>query len=248
MEDLFPILGPVVAAVVGIVVYGILESKKQKKIQTETEQASETVQSPAPALSPDSALDDKSDIQMFAWPYCNPSADTALDDDSYIQEMQHQSGKVGLVVWQQYDILLAAQHYGWETMVDWAAYMETADFDSIESLTIVQHISEDAESTEQWTPFETELAHVYNQNKVGLKNFERLNEEQARLSIYGHSRTLNSPVKIVWFNQTRALRVFTQINDETLITRYVETAIRRSFGTPDAMKLAKPIELTDKTQ
>ena len=248
MEDLFPILGPAVAAVVGIVVYGILESKKQKKTQTEAEQASESVQSPAPALSPDSALDDKSDIQMFAWPSYGQSADSVLEDDSYIQEMQHLSGKVGLVVWQQYDILLAARHYDWETMVDWAAYMESADFDSIESLTIVQLLSDNAESTEQWTPFETELAHVYNQNRVGLKNFERLKEEQARLSIYGHSRTLNSPVKIVWFNQTRALRVFTQINDETLITRYVETAIRRLFGTPGAMKLAKPIELADKTQ
>ena len=61
------------------------------------------------------------------------------------------------------------------------------------------------------------------------------------LSIAGHSRTLNDSVKIVWFNQTRVLRVFTLFNDETLITKYVETLIRRTFGTPDAMKLAKPI-------
>ena len=164
--------------------------------------------------------------------------ETMLDDISYIQEIKHQHGNAGNVMWQQYDILLAAQHYDWETIVDWAAYMESADINMIESV-VVADLAE---------AIGTELVHVYNQDKVGLKNFERLKEEQARLSIYGHSSTLNSPVKIVWFNQTRALRVFTQINDETLVTRYVETAIRRSFGTPDAMKLAKPIELTDKTQ
>ena len=158
-------------------------------------------------------------------------ADTMLDDVSYIQEMEHLHGNVGIVVWQQYDILLAAQHYGWETMVDWAAYMESADIDKIDSIVVGDLNQNDG----------IELAHVYNQNKVGLKNFEKLKEEHARLSIAGHSRTLNDSVKIVWFNQTRVLRVFALINDETLITKYVETLIRRTFGTKDAMRLAKPI-------
>lgn len=161
------------------------------------------------------------------------AAESVLDDTSYIQEMQHLSGKVGYVLWQQYDILLAARPYGWETMVDWADYMETADFDSIDSMVIGAPGEQDIE-----------LAHVYNQNKVGLKNFDRLAKEQGSLSIAGHSRTLNDSVKIVWFNQTRVLRVFSLINDETLITKYVETLIRRTFGTSDAMKLAKPVPLS----
>ena len=45
-----------------------------------------------------------------------------------------------------------------------------------------------------------ELAHVYNLNKVGLKNFERLVEEHGILSIAGYSQTLNDSVKIVWYN------------------------------------------------
>jgi hypothetical protein len=154
-----------------------------------------------------------------------------LDDISYIQEIKHQHGNVGNVVWQQYDILLAAQHYDWWTMVDWAAYMESADINMIESV-VVADLAE---------AIGTELAHVYNQNKVGLKNFEKLKKEKARLSIYGHSHTLNSSVQIVWFNQTRVLRVITHIDDEIYITKYVETLIRRTFGTKDAMKLAKPI-------
>ena len=158
-------------------------------------------------------------------------AETMLDDISYIQEIKHLHGNAGNVVWQQYDILLAAQHYDWETIVDWAAYMESADINMIESV-IVADLAE---------AIGTELAHVYNQNKVGLKNFEKLKKEKARLSIYGHSHTLNSSVQIVWFNQTRVLRVITHIDDEIYITKYVETLIRRTFGTKDAMKLAKPI-------
>ena len=153
-----------------------------------------------------------------------------LDDVSYIKEIQHLSGKVGFVTWQQYDILLAARPYYWEAMVDWAAYMETADIENIESLTVNAPDEE-----------ETELAQEYNQNKVGLQNFDKLDKEMGSLSIAGHSRTLNDDVKIVWYNQTNVLRVFTHINDETLVTKYVETFIRRTFGTPDAMKLAKPV-------
>ena len=158
-------------------------------------------------------------------------AETMLDDISYIQEIKHLYVNAGNVMWQQYDILLAAQHYDWETIVDWAAYMESADINMIESI-VVEDLAEARG---------TELAHVYNQNKVGLKNFEKLKEEKARLSIYGHSHTLNSSVQIVWFNQTRVLRVITHIDDEIYITKYVETLIRRTFGTKDAMKLAKPI-------
>jgi len=154
-----------------------------------------------------------------------------LDDVSYIQEIKHLYGDAGIAFWKQYDVLLAAQHYGWETMVDWAAYMESADIDKIDSI-IVADLADDSG---------IELAHVYNQNKVGLKNFERLTEEHGVLSIAGHSRTLNDSVKIVWYNQSRVLRLFTHINDEVLITKYVETLIRRTFGTKDAMKLAKPV-------
>ena len=157
--------------------------------------------------------------------------ETMLDDVSYIQEMQHLSGKVGLLLWQQYDILLAAQKYCWETMVDYIAYLETADFDKIDSLAVADLAGEPS----------VELIHVYNQTKGGLKNFEQLKEEKGTLSIAGHSRALNDSVKIVWFNQTNVLRVFTLINNETLVTKYVETVIRRTFGTPDAMKLAKPV-------
>jgi preprotein translocase subunit YajC len=160
------------------------------------------------------------------------AAESVIDDVSYIQEIKHLSGKVGFVTWQQYDILLAAQKYGWETMVDLAAYLETADIDHIDSLAVADMPDEQA----------TELVHLYKQSKGGLKTFDKLAEEKGMLSIAGHSRALKKSVKLVWFNQTRVLRLFTLVNDETLIRRYVETVIRRTFGTKDAMKLAKAAE------
>ena len=195
MELFYKVLAVIIGPVVGIIVYVIIEGKRNAK--TKAEAANET--------------------------------DTMLDDTSYIQEIKHLYGNVGIAFWQQYDILLASQHYGWETMVDWAAYMESADIDKIDSI-IVADMTDDSG---------IELAHVYNLNKVGLKNFERLVEEHGILSIAGHSHTLNDSVKIVWYNQTRVLRLFTHINDETLVTKYVETIIRRTFGTKYAMKLAK---------
>ena len=158
-------------------------------------------------------------------------AEPMIDDISYIQEIKHLSGKVGFVLWQQYDVLLASQKYGWETMVDYVAYMETADIKDIDSISVADMSDEQS----------TELVHVYNQSKVGLKKFDKLAEERGMLSIAGYSRTLKDSVKMVWFNQTRVLRLFTHIDDETLITKYVETVIRRTFGTDDAMKLAKPV-------
>ena len=201
MDTFNQVLAVIIGPVVGILVYILIERKRNAK--TKAEDANE--------------------------------ADAMLDDVSYIQQMKHLYGNVGNAFWKQYDILLATQHYGWETMVDWAAYMESADFDKIDSIAVANPTDDEG----------IELAHVYNQNKVGLKNIEWLKEEYGILSMAGHSRTLNDSVKIVWYNQTNTLRLFTHINDEVLVTKYVETLIRRTFGTKDAMKLAKPVAQGD---
>ena len=154
------------------------------------------------------------------------NAEEILDDVSFIQDIRHNRGP-----WQQYDVLLAARGYGWNMMVDWAAYMESADLDGISTITTAEMIN---------MP-ETELIDEYRKTQKGIKNFEALKEERGVLAIGGISRVLKAPMKIVWFNQTRVLRFFTPIDDEELLTKYVETVIRRSFGTKDAMKKAKPV-------
>ncbi len=148
-----------------------------------------------------------------------------LDDVSYIEDMKHTMNGV----WQQYDVLLASRGYGWDYMVDTAAYMESADLDSISTIT----------TSEMADMPETELIGAYRKTQGSIKHFDRLSVEQGQLALGGISRVLKAPVKIVWFNQTRVLRFFTPIDDDILMTKYVETVIRRTFGTGDAMKLAK---------
>ena len=146
-----------------------------------------------------------------------------IDDISFIREIKHTKGK-----WQQYDVLLEARGYGWDAMVDWATYMEHADLDNISTIT----------TSAMANMPETELIDYYRKSQGSIKEFDKLSAEQGVLAIGGISRVLKAPVKIVWFNQTRVLRLFTPIDDEELLTRYIETVIRRTFGTEDAMKRA----------
>lgn len=131
-----------------------------------------------------------------------------------------------------YDILLESHGYGWDDMISWAAYMTEADLEGISTVTTAA-ISGAPESE-----------HIDEYSAAGndIKKIKSLEHEMGVLSIGGISRTLNMPVKIVWYNQTRALRIFTPLNDDDRMNRYVETMIRRTFGTEDAMKKARPVE------
>lgn len=146
-----------------------------------------------------------------------------LDDLSYIRQMRHSTAGP----WHQYDILLDAGGYGWQTMLSWADEICASDV-HIETVT-----AGDMGASEQ------ELIGQVRQHG-SLQATPELAEERGMLGVGGSSRTLPSPVKLVWFNQTRVLRIFSLLDDEELMRRYAETVIRRSFGTPDAMKLAKP--------
>ena len=149
-----------------------------------------------------------------------------LDDVTYIADSHHTAAGA----WQQYDYLLASRGYGWDYMVSQAAYMAEADLDHIGTVTV----------SEMANMPETELISEYQANGNRIAAMPALKTERGVLSIGGMSRTLQfSPVKIVWFNQTKMLRIFTIPDDEGLLLRYAETMIRRTFNTPDAMKLAK---------
>ncbi len=155
-----------------------------------------------------------------------PSAEEYIDDITYIKEMVHFSGEV----WQQYDVLLAARGYGWDMMINWADYVAEADLNNISQVKAGSMGAQQADITES-----------YNKNDCKCYETPELKTEMGILSVAGISQTLKVPMKIVWFNQTRILRFFTLIDDELLIKKYVETVIRRTFGTKDAMKLGKPI-------
>lgn len=151
-----------------------------------------------------------------------------IDDISYIHSTHHSSNHL----WQVYDILLESHGYGWDDMISWAAYMAEADLEGISTVTTAA-ISGAPESE-----------HIDEYSAAGndIKKMKSLEQKLGVLSIGGISRTLNMPVKIVWYNQTRALRFFTPEDDDDRMNRYIETMIRRTFGTDDAMKKARPVE------
>lgn len=161
---------------------------------------------------------------------CSPEnsieADEYLDDITFIQNMKH----IFFEPWHQYDVLLAARGYGWETMLSWADYMADADLENISQVTTGSMGTKDKDITE-----------AYNKNDGRCTEIPELKTEMGCLSIAGISKTLKAPMKIVWFNQTQVLRFFTLIDDEALIKKYIETVIRRTFGEDSAMKLGKPL-------
>ena len=81
----------------------------------------------------------------------------------------------------------------------------------------------------------------YSSNGSKCKSTPELYTEMGVLSVAGMSKALKAPMKIVWINQTQVLRFFTLSDDELMLKKYIETMVRRTFGTEDAMKLGKPI-------
>ena len=115
-------------------------------------------------------------------------------------------------------------------MIKWADYMADADLDNISQVTTGDLGEEEKEITES-----------YVRNNKKCFNLSELATEKGVLSIAGISKVLGAPMKIVWINQTNTLRFFSIIDNETLIRKYAETVVRRTFGTENAMKLGKPI-------
>lgn len=153
-------------------------------------------------------------------------SDEYLDDITFIQEIKH----IPADPWHQYDVLLAARGYSWNTMIDWADDMAQADLDAVSQVT-----------TGSLGIQEKDITRSYQNNGGKGAQTPELRVEMGILSVAGISRTLKAPMKIVWINQTRVLRFFTFVDDEALMKKYVETVIRRTFGTENAMKVGKPI-------
>lgn len=141
-------------------------------------------------------------------------------------EIQHTEGS-----WQQYDILLASGIYGWDYAIHTAEYMASTDLMNIGTVSITP------------TPNGQAIEYIdeYHASGESFKAIKILEKEAANIGIGGISKVIGAPVKIVWFNQTKVIRIFTPIHDEKMMKRYAETVIRRTFGTSDAMKKYKPI-------
>ncbi len=65
--------------------------------------------------------------------------------------------------------------------------------------------------------------------------------EHGYASIFGKSKSLKCFISVFFYNQTQILKLSFPLENEKIAVAYAETIIRRSFGTPDQLKLAKPI-------
>ncbi len=160
----------------------------------------------------------KSATQAATNPSAQAATQSAAEAVSYIEDMKQLAFKMGDTVWQQYDILLATRGYGWDDIIEAADYLASADMDYIDSIST----SSPTEETE-------ELVHAYRQSKGSLKDLSLLAEEKGSLGLAGHSRKFDRSLKIVWYNQTRVLRIFSMFDDAALIREYVETMMQRAF-------------------
>lgn len=181
-----------------------------------------------PASSPTEALKTILNVVLDKEKQDSSTQEDYIDDVSFIKELKHsQAG-----AFEQFDILLDARIYGWQTILNWADYLLKTDIDHLSSMTFVGIPGGE----------ELELIEKYKESGQDILHFDFLNHEGSAFSIAGSSRVLNDKVKTVWFNQTKTLRFFCLTKDETTVRKYLETICRKNFGTPDDMKLARPHE------
>ncbi len=156
-----------------------------------------------------------------------------LSDRSYIRYISiNNTAYVPLSGWKAFDVVLDTRPYGWEYIVDSADYLANSDITPTD-LTVYDLSGSKVELYDQLT-----------KARCAVKAIRQLESEYSSLALMGHSKVLELPVRILWFNQTNRMRVYGATEDISLVTRYVETVIRRTFNTPDAMALATPASAT----
>lgn len=149
-----------------------------------------------------------------------------IDDLSYVKKIQ--MTKLGN--WFMYDVLLDARPLGWEQIV--------IVVNSIAKLDMV-HVDKIEVSQMAGTP--VNLMDEYEKSGHEIVNMPTLKKEASNIAIAGSSKRAGL-VQVVFFNQTSLIKFMTMEEKEDTIRRYTETIARKSFDTPDDMKLGRPHE------
>lgn len=150
------------------------------------------------------------------------NSENVLNDASYIYSVEHIVGP-----WHQYDFTLAARGYGWDYILSSAEYMVNSDLCDVGTISVSPSIGSMAK----------EYISNYRENGEKLSLITELKNEESMLGIGGISKALGGmPLKIVWINQTNIVRIMTPADDVEFMICYMETVIRRNFGTADALK------------
>lgn len=150
-----------------------------------------------------------------------------LNDASYIYAVEHIVGP-----WHQYDFTLATKGYGWEYIISSAEYIVNADLYDIGTISV----------TPLAGSLTKEYVSDYKENGENISSLTELKHEASMLGVGGMSKALGGmPLKIVWINQTNIIRIMTPVDDVEFMICYMETVIRRSFGTADSLKKGNTI-------
>ncbi|MBQ7902487.1 MAG: ribosomal protein L7/L12 [Oscillospiraceae bacterium] len=137
-----------------------------------------------------------------------------MEKESYIVSVNHKTdGR-----WHQYDIQLAGR-YGWDYMLARAQFVSAADLNGAESVTKADHPGGS----------ETELIQAVRNAGNSITTCPDLQYEGSNLGVAGNSRNLKCPVKVVWFNQTNLLRIFTFDKEIKNIEAYASCIVNRFF-------------------
>lgn len=146
-------------------------------------------------------------------------------DYSYICDVKYKKSTKDYPL-HQYFITLTG-HYGWEYMLSTADYVLKADFLQLEQLYCGNLGGREIDMTGQYD------------SSLGLYAVFDVRDEASWLSIAGASKRIGG-VRIVWYNQTRNMKIETMVPIRDIAVAYAETIVRRTFGTADELKLWPP--------
>lgn len=152
-----------------------------------------------------------------------------LDDTSFITDVSFvQEGDLFIYAFR------LTNGYGWDYIRDSVDHLFSADFGKEDfTLSVGDFNAHD------------DITKVYLKGKKTGEIPLEWAREQNWAKVFGKSKALKSFVGVVFYNQTSIIQVSFSLKNEKIATAYVETLIRRNFGTPDQLKLANPFSLKE---
>lgn len=138
-----------------------------------------------------------------------------IDEMDYVAAIKFVAGSPN-----EYDFLLMEQPYNWAYVVDFADYLVKVDFERVDSI----QVSEGTEADE------LDLINEFHETAGFVRKMSSLQNEFKTLSMRGLSKALGVPIKIVFTNQTRMVRIFATSDDEVTMARYTDAIVGRRLS------------------
>lgn len=149
-----------------------------------------------------------------------------LEDESYILQTLHTTmndNNSTLYLFRHY----IADPLRWESILQMVDYLLKAD--------IVNFLVRVVDGNQ-----ETDITASFRANGNRCASTPELQKEHQQLILIGDSRCADQRIRLNWTNQANMIDMDLALDSQTLSVRYIETLLRRSFKTADALKLGEP--------